>query len=228
MSTVVRGENNTLHLDAAIASAESHGTPPVIGYLTPRIGDNVSQALWSGVVDAARESGSSLICFDGDTLRDADGLPSPANVAYDLVHDRLVDGLVSWATSIGGTLGRDEVASFHRRFHPLPIVSIGLPMVGIPSVSIASYQGMRDMITHLVEVHGFRRLSFVRGPESHYYAQERYRAYIDALEANGIPFDPNLVTTSGDFIPATGIELSLIHISEPTRLKTRSRMPSSA
>ena len=37
--------------------------------------------------------------------------------------------------------------------------------------------------------------------------------------------DPGLAAV---LLPRSGLGLSLIHISEPTRLKTRSRMPSSA
>jgi signal transduction histidine kinase/DNA-binding LacI/PurR family transcriptional regulator/AraC-like DNA-binding protein/DNA-binding response OmpR family regulator len=179
---------------------------PTVGYLTPRIGDNVSQALWSGVVDAAREGGANLICFAGEVLRDAAGFSSPANVAYQLTSPEIVDGLVSWASSMGGSLEPDEIARFHRRYLPLPVVSITLPMTGMPSVSIDSYQGMRDVIAHLVEHHGYHRLAFVRGPEGHYYAHERYRAYTDALEFYGIPLNPDLVTNPGDFLPATGME----------------------
>ncbi len=156
------------------------------------------------MVDAAREQGAKLICFAGDILRDDAGLPSPANIVYDLVNLEMVDGLVSWASSLGGSLEHDGIVAFHRRYHPLPMVSITLPMPGIPTVSIDSYQGMLDIIGHLIEFHGHRRLAFIRGPEGHYYAQERYRAYVDALEAHGIPLDPKLVTLPGDFVSSAG------------------------
>src|SRR4030042_1122180 len=113
-----------------------HGAGPTIGYLTPRISDNVSQALWSGVVDAARERRARLFCFVGGVLRDDAGLPTPGNLAYDLVNLEMIDGLVSWASSLGGSLAPAGVVAFHRRYHPLPIVSITLPMPGMPPVSI--------------------------------------------------------------------------------------------
>jgi signal transduction histidine kinase/DNA-binding LacI/PurR family transcriptional regulator/DNA-binding response OmpR family regulator/AraC-like DNA-binding protein len=191
---------------AGVRRSKQPWVRPTIGYLTPRIGDNVSQALWSGVVDAARERGANLICFAGENLRDPKGFSSPANIAYQLVNAEIVDGLVSWASSLGGSIEHAEVVSFHYHYQPLPIVSITLPMKGISTVLIDSYQGMRDMIAHLVEFHGYRRLSFIRGPESHYYAQERFRAYTDALEAYGIPLDPALITTPGDFGLSTGVE----------------------
>jgi len=186
--------------------ARSPGLRPTVGYLAPRIGDNVSQALWSGIVDGAREQGLNLICFAGEDLHSSSGFTLPANVAYELVSPDLVDGLVSWASSVGGSLEYDEIVAFHRRFSPLPIVSVSLPMEGTPTVLIDSYYGMRDMIAHLIQFHGYRRLAFIRGPEGHYYAQERYRAYGDALEAYAIPLEPKLVTAPGGFVPDSGAE----------------------
>jgi DNA-binding LacI/PurR family transcriptional regulator len=174
--------------------AETRNTRPTIGYLTPRTGNNVSEAFWRGVVDATQRRDANLICFAGDQLRAAAGFSSPANMVYDLASPEVVDGLVSWASSVGGTLKDEEVARFHLRYHPLPIVSITLPIEGCPTVSIDSYAGMRALVVHLIEVHGCRRLAFVREPENHYYAQERYHAYLDVLREQGIPFDAALVT----------------------------------
>jgi signal transduction histidine kinase/AraC-like DNA-binding protein len=74
------------------------------------------------------------------------------------------------------------------------MVSLAQFMEGMPTVSVDSYLGMRALLTHLIDVHGFRRLAFIRGPEEHYYAQERYRAYLDSLQACDLPLDPRLVT----------------------------------
>ncbi len=76
----------------------------------------------------------------------------------------------------------------------MPIVSIGLALDGIPGVLLDSYQGMRDAMAHLIETHGRRRLAFVRGPAGHRDAEERYRAYVEALQHYGLPFRPELVS----------------------------------
>ncbi|MBN1659881.1 MAG: substrate-binding domain-containing protein [Anaerolineae bacterium] len=183
------------------------GSPrPTIAYLTPHIDDAVGEALWSGVGDAAQELGANLISYVGAALPGPLLPPSAANSVYDLVDTRALDGIISWASSLCGALDRDQVVLFHRRYHPLPVVSITLPVEGCPSVSIDSYQGMFDLIAHLIQVHGYRRLAFIRGPEGHYHAQERYRAYATALEEHGIPFDPNMVTAAAEFGLAAGVE----------------------
>jgi hypothetical protein len=68
---------------------------PTIGFLTTAIGENVSQAIWSGVVGGARELGANLICFAGEALQAVDGPPVPYNVAFDLASAKSLDGLVS-------------------------------------------------------------------------------------------------------------------------------------
>jgi signal transduction histidine kinase/DNA-binding LacI/PurR family transcriptional regulator/AraC-like DNA-binding protein len=196
-------ERMTSEKSSSISSRNRHietqNARPTIGYLAPRIGNNVSEAYWRGVVDAAEKRGANLICFAGDQLRDAAGFSSPANVVYDLASPQVLDGLVSWASSVGGMLKDEEVARFHLRYHPLPIVSITLPMEECPTVSIDSYAGMRALVIHMIEAHDCRRLAFVRGPENHYYAQERYHAYLDVLQERGIPFDAALVAPPVDW-----------------------------
>ena len=62
---------------------------------------------------------------------------------------------------------------------------------------------MRAVVSHLVEVHGRARIAFIRGPEYHQEAEERYRAYLDVLADYGIPFDPGLVA-HGNFKESGG------------------------
>ncbi len=47
---------------------------------------------------------------------------------------------------------------------------------------------------HLIETHGYRKLAFIRGPEEHYYAQERFRAYQDVLKSLDLAINPKLIT----------------------------------
>ena len=102
--------------------------------------------------------------------------------------------MISWSSTLGGTLEPSVVADFHNRFKPLPLVSLAQLMADVPTVLMDSYNGMRSVIVHLIEVHGYRRLAFIRGPERHFYAQERFRAYTETLQAYGIPFNESLVT----------------------------------
>jgi DNA-binding LacI/PurR family transcriptional regulator len=191
---------------------ERSGAPrvrPTIGYLTPAIHET-SQPQWLGVVDAAQNRDVNLICFPGSTLRLSPDFQEQANILYDLVSaasadtQHPVDGLVSWASSIGNIVTADEIRAFHERYRPLPVVTIGESWEGIPGLSMESYHGMHEVVTHLIQVHRCRRLAFIRGPENHAQAQARYQAYTDALEAHNLPIDPNLITPPAGWDSSTG------------------------
>jgi DNA-binding LacI/PurR family transcriptional regulator len=160
----------------------SKNTRPTIAYLAPFIhGSSVDQ--WIGVVDAAQAHDVNLVCFPGCSLRDPRGFQAQATILYDLVNAENLDGVISWASSIGNYTDAEEVDAFHARFRSLPMVSIGRELEGVPVLLMDSYTGMREAIVHLIESHGYRHLAFARGPEGHIYAQERYRAYVETLEA---------------------------------------------
>jgi len=121
----------------------------------------------------------------------------------DLVNAENLDGLVIWGGALAQIVGFEEARATFERYRPLPMVSVALALEGIPSVLVDNYQGMRGAVVHLIEVHGHRRIAFIRGPEGFSEAEERYRAYTDVLAECGLPFDPDLVA-SGNFLPPSG------------------------
>ncbi|NMB88454.1 MAG: substrate-binding domain-containing protein, partial [Chloroflexi bacterium] len=165
-----------------------------IGFLLASLHTGASRALWPGLLDAARQQDVNLICFPGGRLKSPDAYENQRNAIYDLAGELCLDGLVTWSSSLGGVLGPAEIKQFHQRYLHLPMVSMAQFMEGMPTVSVDSYHGMRALLAHLIEHHGYRRIAFIRGPEGHYYAQERYRAYQDTLQAYQLPFLPELVT----------------------------------
>jgi len=94
------------------------------------------------------------------------------------------------------------------------MVCLTQPVQGIPTLSVDSYQGMREAIIHLIEVHSYRRIAFIRGPAEHYYAQERYRAYCDVLAAYDIPFAAELVTPHLDWQLESGADAIRLLLDE--------------
>ncbi len=101
---------------------------------------------------------------------------------------------MSWTSALAGAATPEEVITFHQHYQPLPIVSLASPLGHGSLVSIDGYHGMRALIFHLIDVHNYRRVAFIRGPEGHPYALERYHAYLDALKKRGLSPDPTLIT----------------------------------
>ena len=173
-----------------MACSRSPGKRLTLGLLTHGAGDPNSHSVWAGVASVAQEHDANLICFPGKPLRSPLEFEAQSNVLYELVGAQNVDGLVIWSAGLPLFVGRQEINAFCERFRPLPMVTAGVPIEGIPGVSVDNYRGMRAIVSHLIEVHRRTRIAFIRGPESHQEAEERYRAYQDVLAEHGIPCDP--------------------------------------
>jgi DNA-binding LacI/PurR family transcriptional regulator/GAF domain-containing protein len=191
--------------------AENHtNSRPTIGFLlvhTLGIGKYYFD-LWTGVVDALEAQGTDVLCFVGGTL----GIAPLQNAVFGLAGAEDLDGAIIDNT-IGNRIPHEEFDEFLGRFGPLPMVSLGFVREDIPSVQIDNKKGLRDVLVHLIEAHTYRRIAFVRGPESSADAEERYRTYKEVLAEYHVPFDPALIAP-GDFRPETGEDAMRLLLDE--------------
>jgi CheY-like chemotaxis protein/signal transduction histidine kinase/DNA-binding LacI/PurR family transcriptional regulator len=193
------------------SNRHSLGKHPTIGFLTSGFGFEVTVTHWLGMLDEARAQGANVVCLPGDILNSADQsqqVVSPLRgVVYDLTDPDQIDGLIIWTAMINWYVSPQEMADFFARYHSRPIVSAEVLMEGYPSVLADDYGGMKQAVSHLIEVHGLQRLAFIRGPEGHLGAQERYRGYVEALAEHNIPFDPAYVTPPNPYWEGDGINI---------------------
>jgi signal transduction histidine kinase/DNA-binding LacI/PurR family transcriptional regulator len=164
----------------------------VIGMVTSSVID-LHGDQWLGAVEAASAHGCDLICFCGGILEDQ-VLGDQANVIYDLITAQTVDALVMWTSALGSQVGQERVEKFRRRFAGLPVVAVEQALPDAPVVRMENRRGMYEVVNHLIEVHGYRRIGFVHGPATAVETHERYQGYLDALEQHGLTVEPGLVT----------------------------------
>ncbi|MBN1697840.1 MAG: GGDEF domain-containing protein [Spirochaetales bacterium] len=186
---------------------------PTIGLLIPRLEESYQARVWPGVVDYAQEHNTNLILFVGKPPQSPYGYDYQHNTVYNIVNKRYIDGLVLVSGNLGNFLTTKELEKFLKQFRPIPMVSIALEISNIPSVLVDNESGIRQGITHLIKDHGFRRIAFIRGTETHQEAERRFATFIKVLEEYGIPFDKEL-TVSGDLVPSTGFNAIKILIDE--------------
>ena len=68
----------------------------------------------------------------------------------------------------------------------IPVVSIGMQIEGVPSICIRNEEGMRDLVTHLVEVHGVKKILFMGGTEDHPDSKARLETTRKVMEEHGL------------------------------------------
>jgi PAS domain S-box-containing protein len=151
--------------------------------------------VWSQVVETARQHDANLVCFSVGSLHRADRIArDPRTPLGDLVSGESVDGLVTFMW----WRGREWFEHVYERFRPLPVVNVMRLYEGYHGVAWDNQQVVRDLVSHLVDVHGYRRIAYIGAIEGNLIAEERRRAYIDALERHGIEVDPDLIKP-GDY-----------------------------
>jgi len=168
---------------------------PTIGLFITDLTQPWTIPQWRGVADGARLREANLICFPGGLLLTRYGNDAQANILYDLARGNRLDGLVIWTAGIDSYVSAAELEEFSERYRPMPIVSVEHSVAGVPGILMDDYGAMRDIVAHLVAVHGYRRIAFIQSAATaHPGIADRYRAYREALDEYGIPFDPSLVS----------------------------------
>ncbi|MDR1788031.1 MAG: substrate-binding domain-containing protein [Treponema sp.] len=172
-----------------------------IGFILSGIHVGVAGEVWSCFARIARRKGTSLFIFPGGRLNCGQDSENLRNSVYSLVNIENLDGLITWSSTIQYTQSRDEFDHLHQSFDPLPFVSIAYKIPGRSCVEFDAYAGMKALTTHLIKAHGARRIAFIRGPEFHHSAMERFQGYRDALAGAGLyqPASSPLVSSPFDW-----------------------------
>jgi DNA-binding LacI/PurR family transcriptional regulator len=96
-------------------------------------------------------------------------------------------------------LSDDDLVSLNAREFPMVLVHRTSPdSLHIPSVTVENKKITCEIVSHLIQVHGRKRIMLLRGPMQQEDSHWRETGYRAALAANGIPFDEGLVL-NGDF-----------------------------
>jgi LacI family transcriptional regulator len=100
------------------------------------------------------------------------------------------DGLLVFAD----TLDEDQLTQLSRTKFPLVLIHRTPPAhLKIPFVTVENKTATRKIIDHLIEVHGRRRILFIRGPKDQEDSHWREIGYRTVLEAHGLLVDEKMI-----------------------------------
>jgi diguanylate cyclase (GGDEF)-like protein len=170
---------------------------------------------WKGAADAAEALGLDLVYLTGgfqriyfDGFSEQCGLTEArSTLTYQFLDPSAFDGLLIWGAQWQHDADDSLIASMVARCAPLPVVSVGWSGPGVYSVLLDNYTGMRQIVSHLVRDHGHKKIAFLKSESTYIQreAEERFRAYREELESDGIAVDPRLIIY-GDEIEEQRIE----------------------
>lgn len=159
----------------------------VVGLLLNNLHNDFFVPLLNGIESVIRQKGYNLIIatYHANSREYTQPPIGPHNT----------DGLLVFSDC----LTDDDLASLTASGFPMVLVHRTPPAtLSIPSVTVENVESTRQLVDHLINAHGRRRILFLRGPIHQDDSIRRELGYKNALDANGIPFDETLVF-NGDF-----------------------------
>ncbi len=159
--------------------------------------NDYAKALLKGAVIAARECDVDLAIFPGRSLNSQldDNVHTTYeyqyNVIYSYASEKSLDALVISAGTLGSFVTKEEFKTFIDRYEGVPVITTENKVGKYPCIRLSG-SGIKELVDHLIK-HGRRHIAFVSGPKGNADADERLSYYREALEENGITYDPSLV-----------------------------------
>jgi DNA-binding LacI/PurR family transcriptional regulator len=158
-----------------------------IGLLLYNIGGEFYTPLLRGIEAACNAGGYDLLIHSTHSIRSGASPRTPLG-------EHNTDGLLVFT----GALDGNELTRLAGIGFPLVLLHQSPPMnLHLPSVTIENRQGARQMVEHLIEIHGRKRIIFLRGPAENEDSAEREKGYRQALKNRHLPFDPELIAAGG-------------------------------
>ncbi len=159
----------------------------VVGLLLNNLHNDFFVPLLNGIEDVIRQKEYNLIIATYHTGNCQSSQPP--------VGPHNTDGMLVFADA----LSDDDLAALNKNSFPMvTIYRASPPMLAIPSVTVENMEVTQMAVDHLIKVHNRKRILFVRGPILQEDSIRRELGYRNALQANGLIFDEELVL-NGDF-----------------------------
>jgi DNA-binding LacI/PurR family transcriptional regulator/signal transduction histidine kinase len=174
-----------------------------IGVFIGQIGDRYHSQMWPSIVEIAEKHNFRTLLFIGQSLNDPGGFLSQENIIYRFADKENIDGLITITGSLCNYISDEQMSDFFSSYKGIPLVSVARKIPGVPNIMVDNYKGMYDLVSHMIEEHGRKKIVFIRGPENNPDAELRYDAYKNSLKEHDIPLDMNLVA-QGTFAGMTG------------------------
>lgn len=184
--TAIARLNYRPHTAAQILASKRTNT---IGLIFPQINGRYFAPLLRGIAACAGEHGFDLLIYSVQEDN------APREPSHYPVGDQNTDGLIVFANG----LPEQELRHLYEIAFPVVLIHCTPPKgLAIPSVTIENKASARQVVDHLIKVHGRRRIAFLAGPKTHEDSYWRERGYRESLRDHNIAFDPALVAV-GEF-----------------------------
>lgn len=169
-------------------------------------GDEYFREVVYGISETAKKENIDTFAFVNFSIRGLDALLNEGEFnIFTLPNLEDFDGVILLANSFNLTR---EVEYFAEKLKKMdiPAVSVEYELERAASLVSDNYAGMHDLVKHVVEEHGARKIVYIGGPKDHLENIDRLQALRDVAEANGFRI-PEEDIKYGDWDRASAMRL---------------------
>lgn len=159
--------------------------------------------IMNSILEEAEKDGTNIYVFTCDawTYSASQYNRGETNV-FNLPSFEKFDGVIMHADTVCNQMMMDRVAE-EVRLAKTPGVSLNIHYDDMLYVGMENEYGISQLIDHLVQVHGVRKINFISGPAGNEDAEGRLKAYRESMQRNGLEFGEKNIY-HGDYHPESG------------------------
>ncbi len=171
-----------------------------VGVLVNTIYSEYAVSFMKGIDRYCQESGCSYYLFPLERGKNSGIYDYHCETLISFVNKNNLDGIVFASATLSNNSKTDlpRLVETIKMLPPIPKVSVGLEIEGVPTIKINSKTAMRSLVTHLVEEHGCKKFVIMRCDAGNFESLERENCVIETLGEYGITVDPAWIL-SGSF-----------------------------
>lgn len=177
-----------------------------IGIVMGKVHTDINRQLLRGILDEAYMRGVSAHVFTLTDEYDKMELNAAKNLLHSALRRFLFEGILFLPYTFSNQEFQVDIRHFLQEHCRLPVVCIGTEKE-FQSVWFQDRAEVAEITSHLISVHGCRRLICLTGPTSQQVSHERLAGFLDAMASARLPVGDEAIIF-GDFWVYTARELA--------------------
>lgn len=169
-----------------------------IGIIMSKVYKEINTSLLSGILEQAYAHGFSAYVYSLSIRDENSNLTHGERNLLKLINFSQLDGMIYLPYTLSSIDSTKYIDQFLTEQCPLPVVSVKLESNQFPNVWYDDRKEFEEIVTHLIEVHGCRKIHCLTGQEFQEVSLHRLAGYQDAMNKAGLPYTEDDITF-GDF-----------------------------
>lgn len=157
-----------------------------IGLIISTLDTDSSINLYRGIIDEAKERGfSTCVCMVRSSSDATKVFCDGEYSIFDTIDYNWFDAIIIAPYTIDMVEVREKMMDIAKNYTK-PVIAIDCDIQNAYKIESSNYEVQREIVEHLINVHGVKKINYVSGPLANEEARLRCDGFIDVMKENGI------------------------------------------